>query len=83
MPMTRLNEREMAVLALERQWWLHAGSKEQAIRDQFGMTSTRYYQQLNGLIDRPEALAADPINVNRLRALRRRRAVVRSRTGLG
>jgi hypothetical protein len=74
-----LNDRERQMLAFERQWWKHAGSKEQAIRDLFGVSSTRYYQVLNALLDNPAALARDPVLVKRLRRLRATRA--RARTG--
>ena len=81
-PITRdeqgLSERDLAVLAFERQWWKYAGAKEQAIRDLFDMSATRYYQVLNGLIDRPEALTADPMLVKRLRRLRASRQRARS-----
>jgi hypothetical protein len=73
-----LTERERQVLAFERRWWKHAGSKEQAIRDQFGMSSTRYYQVLNGLLDNATALAHDPVLVKRLRRLRAARTRARS-----
>ncbi len=73
-----LTERERQVLAFERRWWKHAGSKEQAIRDQFGMSSTRYYQVLNGLLDSAAALAHDPVLVKRLRRLRAARTRARS-----
>jgi hypothetical protein len=65
-----LTEREVQMLALERNWWKYAGAKEQAIRDTFGMGATHYYQRLNRLLDSPEALAHDPVTVNRLRRLR-------------
>jgi hypothetical protein len=42
------------------------------------MSATRYYQLLNELIDRPEALAFDPVLVKRLRAQRARRQRMRS-----
>ena len=74
-----LNDRERQILVFERQWWKHAGSKEQAIRDQFGVSSTRYYQVLNALLDNPAALAHDAVVVKRLRRLRATRA--RARTG--
>ena len=73
-----LDEREREILAFERKWWKHAGSKEQAIRDAFDLSATRYYQILNGLLDNPAALAHDPVLVGRLRRLRSARA--RSRT---
>jgi len=76
-----LSRREHEMLAFERQWWRRAGAKETAIRDRFGMTPTRYYQVLNALIDRPDALAADPLLVQRLRRLRLARQRTRSSQG--
>ncbi|MEU7676299.1 DUF3263 domain-containing protein [Micromonospora taraxaci] len=78
-PAALLTERERAILAFEQQWWRHAGAKEQAVRDTFGVSSTRYYQLLNGLLDNPAALAADPVLVGRLRRLRSSRARNRRR----
>ncbi|MEP6462560.1 MAG: DUF3263 domain-containing protein [Frankiaceae bacterium] len=75
---SQLTKRDAEILAFERQWWNYAGSKEQAIRDLFDMSATRYYQVLNGLLDRPEALAADPMLVKRLRRLRDARQRARS-----
>jgi len=65
-----LPAREREMLAFERQWWRYAGAKEAAIRERFGMSATRYYQVLNALVDRPEALALDPLLVRRLRRVR-------------
>ena len=78
-----LSAREQEVLAFERQWWKYAGAKEQAVRDLFDMSATRYYQLLNTLIDRPEALAHDPMLVKRLRRMRSERARQRSARRLG
>ncbi|MEU6203553.1 DUF3263 domain-containing protein [Micromonospora musae] len=74
-----LTEREQAILAFEQQWWRHAGAKEQAIRDVFGLSATRYYQLLNGLLDNPAALTAEPVLISRLRRLRSSRARNRRR----
>ena len=65
-----LTAREVAVLAFERQWWKSAGAKDQAIAEAFDLSSTRYYQILNVLIDRPEAAQQEPQVVARLRRLR-------------
>ena len=65
-----LSRREHDMLTFERQWWRHAGAKEIAIRNRFGVTPTRYYQALNALVDRADALAVDPLLVRRLRRLR-------------
>jgi hypothetical protein len=73
-PRTGLDERAERILMFERQWWKHAGAKEQAIRETFEISSTRYYQLLNKLLDDPRALEFDPPLVNRLRRLRVSRA---------
>jgi Protein of unknown function (DUF3263) len=78
-----LGERDCAILEFERQWWKYAGAKETAIRESFDMSATRYYQVLNALIDRPEALAADPLLVRRLRRMRADRQRARSARRLG
>ena len=78
-----LSERDREVLAFERQWWKYAGAKETAVREQFDMSATRYYQVLNALIDRPEALQVDPLLVRRLRRLRAARQRQRSARRLG
>ena len=75
-----LTEREQQILAFERQWWRHAGAKEQAIRDTFDLSATRYYQILNALLENPAALAHDPMLVKRLRRLRSTRARARTRS---
>jgi hypothetical protein len=74
-----LGERERGVLAFERQWWRHAGAKEEAIRRQFGVGPTAYYQLLSRLIDDPAAIAYDPMLVKRLQRQRASRRRQRSR----
>ena len=82
-PFDQLDRRDREILAFERQWWKYAGAKEQAIRELFDMSATRYYQALNSLIDRPEALAHDPMLVKRLRRMRSTRQRARSARRLG
>jgi Protein of unknown function (DUF3263) len=76
--MSALSERDMRLLAFERGTWRTAGAKEQAIVEVLGISATRYYQQLNELIDNPDALKFDPVLVKRLRAQRARRQRMRS-----
>ena len=78
-----LSSRDAAMLDFERQWWKYAGAKEQAIKELFDMSATRYYQVLNALIDTQEALEADPMLVKRLRRLRASRQRARSARRLG
>src|SRR5690242_18252618 len=82
-PADGLSRRDREILAFERQWWKYAGAKEQAIRELFDMSTTRYYQVLNALIDTPAALSADPMLVKRLRRLRASRQRQRSARRLG
>jgi hypothetical protein len=69
-----LDDRGKQILEFERRWWRQAGSKEQAIRDTFNLSATRYYQLLNALLDDPLALAHEPVVVQRLRRLRASRS---------
>ncbi|MCX6404034.1 MAG: DUF3263 domain-containing protein [Actinobacteria bacterium] len=78
-----LPERDQRILEFERQWWKFAGAKEQAIREQFDMSATRYYQVLNALIDQPAALSFDPMLVKRLQRMRASRQRARSARRLG
>ncbi|MFC5995435.1 DUF3263 domain-containing protein [Pseudonocardia hispaniensis] len=82
-PDQELERREHEILAFEAQWWKYAGAKEQAIRELFDMSATRYYQVLNALIDKPAALATDPLLVKRLRRLRAGRQRTRAARRLG
>jgi hypothetical protein len=78
-----LSRRELDILDFERKWWKYAGAKEEAIRELFGMSATRYYQVLNAVVDKPEALVADPMLVKRLRRLRASRQKARAARRLG
>ena len=60
----------LQAIAMSESWWEHRASKEAAIRDRFGIEAVAYYRSLNALLDRPEALAHDPLLVRRLRPLR-------------
>jgi hypothetical protein len=68
--MDDLTQRDIEILDFERSWWKHAGVKEQAIKERFDMSATRYYQLLNELLENPAAMSHDPILVKRLKRLR-------------
>lgn len=82
--MVALTDQDRAVLDFERTWWKYQGAKEQAIREQLGMSAIRYYQRLHALVDNPAALEHDGLTVGRLRRLRvsRQRARNPRRVGL-
>ena len=68
-----LTELEVRILDFEKDWWRYAGAKESAIKELFDMKPPAYYQLLNNLIDRPDALEASPMLVKRLRRIREAR----------
>ena len=76
--MSGLSERDIRILAFEGRGWRSPAAKEQAIAEVLDLPATRYYQLLNELIDKPEALAFDPVLVKRLQAQRARRQRIRS-----
>lgn len=78
-----LSERDERILSFERQWWKHAGAKEEAIRLEFGLSAARYYQVLNAVLEKPGAIAFDPMLVKRLHRIRDTRTEARSARRLG
>jgi hypothetical protein len=73
-----LTELELSILAFERQWWRHAGAKESAIKETFGLAPAAYYQLLSVLIDSEGAHEAEPMLIKRLRRLRDARSAKRA-----
>ena len=73
-----LSDLEVRILDFERQWWKYAGAKDAAIKELFNLSAKQYYELLNNLIDRPDALAASPLLIKRLRRLREARVSSRS-----
>ncbi len=80
---TELSELEQAILEFERQWWRYSGAKEQAIRDEFGLSATKYYQTLTLLLNKRAAMEFDPLLVKRLRRVRSSRQRARTARRLG
>lgn len=78
-----LTDRDIVVLNIEARYWRHAGTKEQAIRAELGLSATAYYAHLNQLLDEPAALERNPVLVNRLRRLRDARRQARSTRAVG
>jgi hypothetical protein len=73
-----ISARDAQILDFEREWWRHAGAKEEAIRQTFGLSAARYYQLLNVVIGTPEALRYDPMLVGRLVRARDARTAARA-----
>ena len=75
---SNLSDLEVRILDFERQWWKYAGAKDAAIKELFQISAKEYYELLNNLIDREDALAASPLLIKRLRRLREARVSSRS-----
>ena len=73
-----LSETDRRILDFERGRSADPAARQEAIRAEFGISATRYFQRLNLLLDEPEALAYDPLVVRRLRRDRDRRQRARS-----
>lgn len=79
-----LDLRDRELLDFEREAWKLRMPKERAIRERFGFSAARYHQLLNRAIERPDAIAYDPMLVRRLRRIRdaRRRKRTAGRLGI-
>lgn len=73
-----LSTRDRSILNFERDWQRHAEAKQDAVQSEFGLSSARYYQVLNRIIDSPAALAYDPMLVRRLQRVRDARTSART-----
>ena len=75
---SNLSDLEVRILDFERQGWKYAGAKDAAIKELFDLSTRSYYELLNNLIDREDALTASPLLVKRLRRLRQARISART-----
>lgn len=73
MPGLPLDARAREIIVFERDWYEHAGVKESRVRELFGVSMTKYYMELNAILDDSRALEFDPVNVGRLRRIRESR----------
>ena len=65
-----LSDRDLALLALERDFVGRPAAKARAIRNSLALSPVRYYQLLFALIEEPAALGHDPLLVRRLQRVR-------------
>lgn len=73
-----LTVREHTAIRLAARRYKYEGARETDVLHELGMTATRFWQYVNALIDRPEAVAAYPVDVRRLVRLREQRKAQRS-----
>lgn len=65
-------------LEIERAHYALAGSKEQIIRERFGLSPVRYHQLLNRMLVTAEAFEVDPVTARMLVSRQGRRRMSRS-----
>jgi len=69
------------VLAVASRTFSGPPVRDRVIREELGISPTRYFQLLNALLDSPDALAASPVTVNRLRRVREAQRIQREEGG--
>jgi hypothetical protein len=72
-----LSTRDREILDFERTWRHRPAPKEIAIRENFDISPSRYYELLNALLDNADALIYDPLTVKRVQRVRNQRRRVR------
>lgn len=77
-PSNQLTVREHMTFDIAGRRYRYEARRVADIRDQLGMSETRFWQVLDALLDRPAAEAAHPTSVRRLRRLRAQRRALRS-----
>ena len=78
-----LTSKERRVLDFERFWWKLPGPKDRDISKVLGLSSADYYRVLREVLNKPAALAYDPLTVKRLRkVLERSLTALPRRTGV-
>jgi Protein of unknown function (DUF3263) len=61
-----LSALDEGILAFERRRWRSPSAKDEAIRTTFGIAPAAYYVALSALVESDEAMAYDPLLVQRL-----------------
>nr|WP_244320598.1 DUF3263 domain-containing protein [Streptomyces melanosporofaciens] len=72
-----LSARDRDIIGLAARSFRTPGARDRVIREELGLSPTRYFQLLNGLLDDVRALAHDPVTINRLRRIREENRVKR------
>lgn len=73
-----LSAMDLQILDFEKTWWRTGQFKDEQIRSIFSISTQRYYQMLNHVIDSDEAMDIEPLLVKRLRRQRSQRTAGRA-----
>ena len=74
-----MTDADRLILEIADRFYLSPGSRENAIREETGLSPVRFWQRMNRLLDDPAAALGCPEVVSRLRRLRDARARQRGR----
>lgn len=76
-----LSDHDKAVIDFAKTAPRLAGTRVNAIREQFNYGETTYFMKLNRLLDDPKAMEYDPHTIQRYQRIREDRMVKRTPTG--
>ena len=71
--MQPITEQEQGILALAGADFKYPAAREQQAREDFALSGTRFWQEVNRILDMPAAHAWDPHTVARLERQRQQR----------
>lgn len=71
--MATLTDRDKELLKLAVEPFKYPAARERRARDDFDLSGTRFWQEVNRIIDLPVAHACDPQAVSRLKDMRLQR----------
>lgn len=73
-----ISVRDHMAIRLAAAHYRHPGRRDADVHHELGMSPVLFWRHVNALLDRPNALAAHPLEVRRLIRLRDRRRQARS-----
>lgn len=65
-----MRDHDKKIIDLAKEFPRWSGAMDAAINDELGMTSAQFFQRLIYLSRQPEAIAYDPVTMNRVRGWR-------------
>lgn len=71
--MDPITEQDQGILALAGAQFKYPAAREQQAQTEFGLSGTRFWQEVNRILDMPAAVAWDPHTVARLNRQRQQR----------
>jgi len=77
-----LTPQQRQILNVENTWPENNSSKRNHIRNELGLSATRYHQLLDALLQNPDALEAEPMLIHRLQRAQEQKKTLREQRRL-